>query len=134
MEPRNTRKAQKELIYEEESYAIRGAIFSVYKEKGYGFLEAVYQECLSREFTLVGISHVEQVELNLSYKGSLLKQNYKPNFVCYEKIIIEIKAVKNLADEHRAQLHNYLKATGMRLGLLVSFGHYPKVEIERIVI
>jgi GxxExxY protein len=72
-------------------------------------------------------------ELALEYKGRPLKQKYVPDLICYGKIIVELKAVKELADEHRAQVHNYLKATGMKLGLLVNFGHYPKVEYERIV-
>lgn len=74
-----------------------------------------------------------QRELALEYKGRTLKQTYVPDFICYDKIIVELKAVKELTDEHRAQVHNYLKATGMKLGLLVNFGHYPKLEYERIV-
>jgi len=122
-----------EIIYKDESYAIMGACFEVYKEMGCGYLEPVYQECLENELRLRSIPFVSQQELILQYKGKPLVQRYKPDFVCYEKIILEIKAVKNLADEHRAQVHNYLKATGLRLGLLINFGHYPKVEYERIV-
>ncbi len=133
MEPRKTQTTRNELVFEEESYAIRGAIFEVYKEIGCGFLEAVYQECLAREFFARNIDFIEQVELPVKYKGKKLNQTYKPDFVCYDKIIVEIKAVSRLSDEHRAQLHNYLRVTGMRLGLLVNFGHYPKVEIERII-
>jgi GxxExxY protein len=121
------------LLYEQETYRILGACFEVYKEKGCGFLEAVYQECLEIEFGLQGIPFVPQVQLALSYKGRPLKQRYIPDFVLLDTIILEIKAVQQLADEHRAQLHNYLKATGYRLGLLVNFGHYPKVEHERII-
>ena len=124
---------RKGIIYEKESYAIRGAVFEVYREMGCGFLESVYQECLAREFSRKRIAYIAQPELTLVYKSVPLKQTYKPDFICHDKIIVEIKAVSNLADEHRAQLYNYLKATGMRLGLLVNFGHYPKVEIERIV-
>jgi hypothetical protein len=76
---------------------------------------------------------LEQHELDLKYKGRRLKHKYKPDFICFDKIILEIKAVKALTDEHRAQVHNYLKATGYQLGLLVNFGHYLKVEWERIV-
>ena len=122
-----------DLKYEEESYRIRGSIFEVYREMGCGFLEAVYQECLEKELGRQGISFVAQRELVLHYKGDRLEQIYKPDFICFERIIIELKAVKELAGEHRAQVHNYLKATGLELGLLVNFGHYPKVEIERIV-
>lgn len=122
-----------DLKFEEESYRIRGAIFEVYREMGCGFLEAVYQECLEREFAKQGIPFVAQQDLVLQYKGERLAQTYKPDFICYERIIVELKALKELGNEHRAQVHNYLKATGFELGLLVNFGHYPKAEIERIV-
>lgn len=122
-----------DLKYEEESYRIRGSIFEVYREMGCGFLEAVYQECLEKELGKQGIPFAAQRELALHYKGGRLEQTYKPDFICFERIIVELKAVKELAGEHRAQVHNYLKATGLELGLLVNFGHYPKVEIERIV-
>lgn len=122
-----------EIVYKDESYAIMGACFDVYKEMGCGFLESVYQECLEKELTIREIPFRSQVELNLQYKHTTLIQTYKPDFVCYGKIIVEIKALKALADEHRAQVHNYLKATGFKLGLLVNFGHFPQVEYERIV-
>ena len=109
------------------------ACFEVYTEKGSGFLEQVYQECLEIEFDLRGIPFVSKQELSLSYKGRSLKSKYIPDLRCYETIIVELKAVKEIADEHRAQVHNYLKATGHKLGLLINFGHYPKVEYERIV-
>jgi GxxExxY protein len=124
---------QKEMLFKEESYRIIGACFEVYKEMGCGFLEAVYQECLEMELARQGIPFRSQVELGLQYKGTPLIQVYIPDFICFEQIIVEIKAVSTLDDAHRAQLHNYLKATGHRLGLLVNFGHYPKVEYERIV-
>ena len=79
------------------------------------------------------IPYKVQPQLSLEYKGRRLKQTYQPDFICFEKIVMEIKAVSKLADEHRAQVHNYLKATGLRVGLLVNFGHYPLVEHERIV-
>jgi GxxExxY protein len=124
---------EKELMYEEETFELRGAIFEVYKEKGCGFLEAVYQECLEIELRLRGVPAVPQPQLELQYKGQKLRTEYQPDMICFGKIVVELKAVSALADEHRAQVHNYLKATGHRLGLLVNFGHYPKVEIERIV-
>ena len=114
------------IIYKEESYLIQGAIFEVYREMGCGFLEAVYQECLERELRLCGVPFVAQPELIFSYKGETLKQKYKPDLICYEKIIIELKAVKQTAPEHEAQLINYLKATNLKLGFLVNFGAYPK--------
>jgi GxxExxY protein len=121
------------LLFEAETYQILGACFEVYKDKGCGFLEAVYQECLEIEFGLQNVPFQAQVELKLTYKGRTLKLTYIPDFICFEKIVLELKAVFELAEEHRAQLHNYLKATGYRVGLLVNFGHYPKVEYERII-
>lgn len=123
-----------ELLHGEETYRIRGACFEVYKEKGCGFLEAVYQECLELELGTQGISFVAQPELSLSYKGRTLKQTYKPDLICFGSVLVELKAVSQLADEHRAQVINYLHATGLRVGLLVNFGHHPKAEIERIVV
>jgi len=122
-----------ELKFPDQSYKIRGAVFEVYREMGCGFLEAVYQECLERELAKQGIPFVSQQDLILRYKGQSLVQTYRPDFICYGLIIVEIKAVKELGNEHRAQVHNYLKATGLELGLLVNFGHYPKAVIERIV-
>ena len=124
----------KELIYPKESYQIMGACFEVYKEKGCGFLEAVYQECLEIEFDLQKISAVPQPRLDLNYMGRPLKQKYVPDFICYGKIVVELKAVSALNDEHRAQVQNQLRATGHRLGLLINFGHYQQLEHERIVL
>ena len=123
---------QKTILFKDECYEIQGAIFEVYKEMGSGFLEAVYQECLEKEFFKRDIPFQSQVELHLAYKGVVLKQTYKPDFICDEKIIVEIKAVKEIAPEFTAQILNYLKATGLELGLLVNFGSYPKVEIVRV--
>ena len=132
--PRNTRNDAKMeiLIYKEETFKIIGACFEVYKNKGRGFLEPVYQECLEIEFELQGIDFTSQKSLTLEYKGRPLKHTYAPDFICYDKIIVEIKAVSQLLDEHRAQVINYLYATGFKLGLLVNFGHYPKIEWERL--
>ena len=121
------------IVFKEESYRIVGACFEVYKDKGSGFLEAVYQECLALEFADQQIPFVEKPPLRLDYKGHELRQAYEPDFMCFDKIIVEIKAVKQLCDEHRAQVINYLKATGKQLGLLMNFGHYPKIEHERFV-
>ena len=121
-------------LYKEESYSIRGACFEVYKEKGSGFLEPVYQECLDKELARQNIPFEAQVPLKLFYKDEPLKHSYAPDFICYDKIILEIKAVKELTDEHRAQLINYLKATGLKLGFLINFGHHPGIQIERIVL
>jgi GxxExxY protein len=122
-----------DIVFKEESYKIVGACFEVYKENGSGFLEVVYQECLSIEFRRQGIPFLAKPRIELHYKGQKLQQEYEPDFLCFDKIIVEIKAVKQLADEHRAQIINYLKATDKQLGLLVNFGHYPKLEHERYV-
>ncbi len=124
----------KNLINEKETYGILGACFEVYREKGCGFLEAVYQECLEHEFDLQQLPAKSQVTLPLSYKGRKLKKTYEADFICFDRVLLEIKAVSKLTDEHRAQLQNYLHATGLRVGLLVNFGHYPKVEHERYVL
>ncbi|MBI3923221.1 MAG: GxxExxY protein [Armatimonadetes bacterium] len=123
-----------EFLYKEETYRILGACFEVYKEKGCGFLEPVYQECLGIEFDIQGILYVPKKKLRLTYKGRPLEQTYEADFVCYDKIIVEIKAVSELVDQHRAQILNYLHATKMKVGLLVNFGHHPKVEHERFSI
>ena len=119
------------LIFEEETYAIRGAVFEVYKEMGCGFLEAVYQECLEKELHRRSISFVAQQKLQLRYKGEALQQIYKPDFICYDQIILELKAAKEITPEHKAQVINYLKATNLKLGLLINFGSHPKVQIKR---
>ena len=93
---------QNTIIYRNESYKIQGACFEVYKHTGCGFLEAVYQESLAMEFRLQNIPFVEQYELALNYKGYPLKQTYKPDFICYGKIIVELKAVSALLPEHEA--------------------------------
>jgi len=121
----------KELIYEQESFQIIGACFEVYKEKGAGFTEPNYQECLEIELTLRGIPFQPQPEVNMQYKGRTLVKTFRRDFIVFGKIIVEIKALSALCDEHRAQIQNYLNATGMHLGLLVNFGHFPKTEFER---
>ncbi|MBC8256680.1 MAG: GxxExxY protein [Candidatus Marinimicrobia bacterium] len=121
------------IVYKEESYQIMGTCFEVYKEMGCGFLESVYQECLEVEFNNKGLPVKSQKLVSLKYKGQKLKYTFVPNFLCYEKIIVEIKAVSNLIDDRRSQVLNYLNASGINLGLLVNFGHHPKLEYERFV-
>ena len=122
------------LVFEEETFAIRGAAFEVYREMGCGFLEAVYQECIQIELARLKIPYEAHRQLPLVYKGDALKQVYIPDLVCYNEIVVELKAVKAIAPEHRAQIINYLKAAKMRVGLLVNFGAYPKATIERLVL
>jgi GxxExxY protein len=122
------------ILFKDESYSIQGAIFEVYRTIGPGFLESVYQECLRMEFKFRNISFLSQPDVQIVYKGEILPLTFKPDFVCYDKIIIELKAVNTLIDEHRAQVHNYLKASQMKLGVLVNFCHSPRVQIERILL
>ncbi len=121
------------LIYKEECFKIIGACFEVYNEKGCGFLEPVYQERLEIEHEYQHIPFIAHQELRLFYRGKELKQKFIPDFICYGKIIVELKAVSKLTDEHRAQVINYLNATGYELGILVNFGGHPKLEWERLV-
>lgn len=123
-----------DFLYKDETYRILGACFEVYKEKGCGFLEAVYQECLEIEFRLQGIPYESQKMLSLSYKGQPLTQRYKVDFVCFGKIILEIKAADHVTDKDRSQTLNYLNATGFEVGLLINFGHHPKIEHERFAL
>ena len=119
-------------MYAEEVYAIQGAIFDVYKTLGFGFLEGVYQEALEIELASRGIPYKSQPEITIFYKGTRLRQTYRSDIICYDKVILELKAVKELLPEHSAQLFNYLRATDMKLGLLINFSHYPGADIRRI--
>jgi len=122
-----------DILYRDESYKITGACFEVQNNMGSGFLEAVYQECLALEFGDQNIPFVEQSSVKLKYKMHALKKHYVPDFLCYDKIVVEIKAENKLDNIDRAQIINYLKATELELGILVNFGHHPKLEIERFV-
>ena len=123
-----------ELFFKEEVYRIVGACFEVYKDKGHGFVESVYQDFLEIELELQKMPFDRKRVLTLEYKGRSLDHWFAPDLICYEQIIVEIKAVKELADEHRAQLLNYLKATGLKVGVLVNFGHHPGLQWERLVL
>ncbi len=120
------------LLFPEESYAIRGAIFEVHKQKGAGFLEKVYQECLELEFRKRNIPFEREKRIAIDYKGTPLKQEYIADFVCYGKIIVECKAVAELQNAHRSQVINYLKATNLQLGFLVNFNE-TFIQPERFV-
>jgi GxxExxY protein len=132
----NTRIAEatvSDLIYAKECYQIVGACFEVYDEKGCGFLEPVYHDCLELEFRLQKIGFLHEPDLRLTYKGQPIRHEYSPDFTCWDKIVLEVKAAENLTDEHIAQVLNYLNATGYELGVLVNFGHYPGLEWKRVV-
>jgi len=121
-----------DILFKDQSNAIMGACFEVYKEMGSGFLEAVYQECLAREFRVRDIPSIAQPKLEIAYKGETLDQTYQPDFVCHGQIILELKAIRSLEDSHRSQLHNYLRATNLSLGILLNFGASPQLQWERI--
>ncbi len=121
-----------DVIYKEESFEIMGACFEVYKSMGGGFLEAVYQECLEIELTKRGIPFKSFQRLPICYNGSTLTQFHEADIVCYGKIILELKALDNISPRHRSQTQNYLKATGLKFGLILNFGHYPLLQYERL--
>lgn len=120
------------ILCAKEVYEIQGAIFAVYKEMGNAWHEEVYQQCLERELLSRGIPFDTKKELRIYYKGEPIEKTYIPDIICYDKIILELKTVDRLNNEHKGQLLNYLRITGMKLGLLVNFRSYPKVEILRL--
>jgi GxxExxY protein len=122
-----------ELLFKDEVYTIYGAAIEVHKELGPGFLEAVYQKALEIELQSRGIPFESQKSLPILYKGRLLKKEYIADLVCYGKIIVELKSIKELSEKEEAQTLNYLKATGLRLGLLINFGSHGQLERKRLV-
>jgi GxxExxY protein len=122
-----------EFLCKEETYKILGACFEVYKAMGCGFLEPIYQDCMEVELELRSIPAMPKQSIPVEYKGRRLRHRYEPDLLCFNLVVVELKAVSQLVDEHRAQLLNYLAATGLEVGLLVNFGHYPKLEYERFV-
>jgi GxxExxY protein len=123
----------KEILYKDESYRICSCVFEVNRKLGSGFLESVYQEALEIELEKAKIPFEAQKPIRILYDGKPLKQFYIADIVCYEKIVIELKTVVKIINEHKAQVLNYLAATGLRLGLIVNFHSFPKAEIVRIV-
>ena len=121
-------------MFAEEVYAITGAAIEVHKKLGPGFLEAVYQEALEIEFELREIPFASQKNLTIRYKGVVLKKVYCADFVCYGKIIVELKALSKLSGTEEAQLLNYLRATGLEVGVLINFGSSPRLEWKRFVL
>ncbi len=117
---------------DERTYRIIGAALEVHKELGCGFLEAVYQEALGREFADQGIPFKSQPVIRIAYKGKPLDKTYQPDFVCFDEVIVEIKAISGLSGIEEAQLINYLKATGLKVGLLINFGS-KSLEHKRFI-
>lgn len=122
-----------ELVLRDEVYAVIGAAVDVHRELGSGFLEPVYQECLEIELARRNVPYEAQKSLSIYYKGALLKKEYVADLVCYEQIVVELKALDRLAGKEEAQILNYLKATGLQVGLLVNFGSPGKLEWKRFV-
>jgi len=122
---------ERELILKDEVYAIIGAAIEVSNELGSGFLEAVYQEALELEFGARQIPCISQMPIRICYKGKILAKEYVPDFICFENVIVEIKAIKQLTSVEEAQILNYLKATGKPVGVLLNFGS-SKLEWKRM--
>ncbi len=117
---------------DQRTYAIIGAAIEVHKELCCGFLEAVYQEALGREFVTQGIPFRAQPVVEIRYKGEPLEKKYQPDYVCYDDVIVEIKAISTISGVEEAQLINYLKATNFKVGLLLNFGT-KSLEYKRLV-
>ena len=122
-----------ELLYKEEVYQIIGAAMEVYNQLGNGFLEGVYQDALALELQMRNIPFKEQASLQITYKAQPLRHHYTPDMILFDGIILELKAISSLGVNEEAQLLNYLKASGLRLGLLINFGAENKLEWKRMV-
>ncbi|WP_333877387.1 GxxExxY protein [Methylobacter sp.] len=131
---RQERMGRWEVWSRNECNQIQRAVFDVYRQMGCGLMEAVYQECLEKELLKRGIPFVARQEFKLFYKNEALLQTYVADFICYESIVVEIKALSTTTGAHKTQVLNYLEITGMRVGLLINFGSCPKATIERIVL
>ena len=125
-------KYKMNLIFKEESYEIIGAAMDVHNELGSGFLEAVYQEALALEFNKRNIPFKQEKRIEITYKNQILSKHYIADFICFNKIIIETKALSELIGNHESQVINYLKATDLKLGLLINFGS-ESLEYKRLV-
>lgn len=121
------------LIDKDEVYEIVGACFEVYNTLGHGYLEAVYQEALALEFEARGVPFVKEKEIDIQYKGRVLAKRYVADFICFNRVIVETKAVSALLPEHQAQALNYLRATGLKVAVLVNFGSSQGIQWKRLV-
>lgn len=127
----DNKQIRTDLIYADLTYKVRGAIFNVYNELGFGHKEQVYQKALMNELEELQVRHEREVNLRVNYKGKNVG-NYRPDFIIEEKIIVEIKAVEFMSKAFEDQLLHYLKTTGFELGLLINFGT-PKLYIKRLI-
>ena len=122
-----------ELLLKDEVFAVIGAAIEVDRELGPGFLEAVYQEAMEIELADRGIPFLAQEPLTIRFKTRVLKKRYEPDLLCYNLLVAELKALNQLTGADEAQLLNYLKATGLRVGVLVNFGSVGKLEWKRFI-
>jgi GxxExxY protein len=123
-----------ELLYKTETFAVLGAAIEVHREFGSGFLEAVYQEAMEIELEDRKIPFEPRKGLTINYKGRLLRKAYEADMVCYAKIIVELKALDRLSGKEESQILHYLKASGMRVGLLINFGSHGRLEWKRYIL
>ncbi|MEM0966195.1 MAG: GxxExxY protein [Verrucomicrobiota bacterium] len=116
---------------DDETYAIIGAAMAVHRELGHGFLEAVYQKALAKEFDFLGVPFTRESRLPISYRGEIIAE-YQADFVCYGTVIVELKALREIGGSEEAQVINYLKSTGLTRGLLINFGA-SSLQTKRLV-
>jgi GxxExxY protein len=121
-------------VYKEEGYRFMKAAFEVYNNRGYGLAEEIYQECLEIELGLQGIAFQPKAEIRCYYKGRQLKKRYVPDLFVFDCLVVELKAVSELAPEHEAQLLNYMRLTRQPVGYLVNFGHKGTLEWKRFIL
>ena len=122
-----------QLILKDEVYAVIGAAIEVHRELGPGFLESIYQEAMEIELRNRKVPFVAQQPIAVRFKGLTLKKRYIADLVCFEQIVVEIKALPHLSGNEKAQLLNYLKGTGFTVGVLINFGSQGKLEWKRLV-
>ena len=121
-------------IYKDEGYKLMAAAFEVYNDRGYGLAEEIYQECLEIEFGLRGVPSKVKEELKCFYKGRGLKKRYIPDLFVFGSIVVELKAVTELAPEHESQLMNYMRISRQPVGYLINFGHKGTLEWKRFIL
>jgi GxxExxY protein len=123
-----------ELIFKDEVYTIMGAAMDVQRELGSGFLESVYQESMQMELPSRQVPFESQRTLRIRYKGEMLKKEFIADLICFGKILVELKAQESLSGREEAQVLNYLKATGIKVGVVINFGSHPNLEWKRLVL
>jgi GxxExxY protein len=127
-------RSKEKLLLKEEVYQVVGAAIEVHRELGHGFLEAVYQEALEIELKAQSIPFESQKILKVQYKGNVLNKGYSADLVCFGQLLVELKALKKLSGEEESQVLNYLKACGLRVGVLINFGSRGRLEWKRFVL